>query len=115
MRTLLVALAIAPLAFAAPLSALAQTSHGNHGGSHADMAKAGEGVHAAAKLNSLGDGSVNVTHGPIPAIGWPAMTMDLPLVGDVDTAGVAAGDDVTIMLEKGADGMYGVTAIEPAE
>ncbi|RAI02517.1 cation transporter [Acuticoccus sediminis] len=105
MRNLVLALALVAM----PLSpALAQMNHGSHAG----MA---DGVHATAKLNSVGDGSVNVSHDPIPAIGWPAMTMDMPLLGDVDTSGVAPGDSVTIMLEKGDDGMYGITAIEPAE
>ena len=108
MRTSLLAL----LLLAAPAApALAQMDHGSHAG----MAEAGDGVHASATLNSVGDGVVNVSHGPIPAIGWPAMTMDLPLIGDVDTTGVSDGDKVTIMLEKDADGMYGVSAIEPAE
>lgn len=103
--------ALALFLITAPVAAFAQMSHGNH----AEMATTGEGVHAEATLNAIGDGTVNVSHGPIAAIGWPAMTMDLPLIGDVDTSGVAAGDTVMIMLEKGSDGMYGVSGIEPAQ
>ena len=30
-------------------------------------------VHAKAVVNSMGDGIANVSHDPIPEIGWPAM------------------------------------------
>lgn len=103
---------LAVLLLAAPAApALAQMDHSNHTG----MAEARDGVRASATLNSVGDGTVNITHDPIPAIGWPTMTMDLPLIGEVDTSGVSEGDTVTIVLEKGADGLYGVSGIEPAE
>lgn len=69
-------------------------------------------VHAKAKINSIGDGTVNVSHDPIPEIGWPAMTMDLPLMeGAQVKEGLAAGDEVIMMLIKGDDGMYGVSAL----
>ncbi len=69
-------------------------------------------VHAKAKINSIGDGTVNVSHGPIPEIGWPAMTMDMPLMDGAEISeGLAAGDDVMMMLVKGDDGMYGVSAL----
>jgi len=78
----------------------------NHGGmDHSAMA---EGVHAEATLNTVSDGAVNVSHGPIPEIGWPAMTMDLPLLEGADLGGAAPGDTVMMMLDKGPDGMYGV-------
>ncbi len=108
MRTTALLLAFS---IAVPGMAVAQMKHGEH----ASMAQAGEGVHAEATLNAINEGSVNVSHGPIAAIGWPAMTMDLPLIGDVDTSGVTAGDEVTLMLQQGDDGMYGISAIEPAE
>ncbi len=72
-----------------------------------------EGVHADATLNSLDGDTANITHGPIAEIGWPAMTMDLPLLDGAEVTGVAAGDDVMMMLEKGADGMYGIRALMP--
>jgi Cu/Ag efflux protein CusF len=69
-------------------------------------------IHAQAVMNSMGDGMVNVSHDPIPEIGWPAMTMDMPLTADAQMMGVVAvGDTVTIMLIKGEDGMYAIGAI----
>jgi Cu(I)/Ag(I) efflux system protein CusF len=74
-----------------------------------------EGIHAAATLNSLGDGMANISHGPITEIGWPAMTMDLTVLDGAEIDGVEAGDEVMMMLEKGEDGMYAIRALMPKE
>lgn len=71
-------------------------------------------VQAKAVVNSIEGGMVNVSHDPIPEIGWPAMTMDLSVLPNVkimDT--VKSGDTVTMMLVKGKDGMYGIQALMP--
>ena len=71
-------------------------------------------VHAKAVVNSIEGGMVNVSHDPIPEIGWPAMTMDLSVLPNVkimDT--IKSGDTVTMMLVKGKDGMYGIQALMP--
>lgn len=71
-------------------------------------------VHTKARVNSIGDGTANVSHEPIPEIGWPAMTMDLALLPDAQMMGeIAAGDAVTLMLIKGDDGMYAIGAMMP--
>ncbi|MFN0264218.1 copper-binding protein [Tepidamorphus sp. 3E244] len=92
-------------------SAAASGSGHEHGG-HANMA---EGVHATGEVHAITDKTVNVSHDPIPSIGWPAMRMDLPLLEGADIDGVSEGDKVMIMLEKGPDGMYGVRALERSE
>ena len=85
--------------------------HQAHGG-HAAMA---DGVHAKAEIHSIEGDTVNLTHEPIPAIGWPTMTMDLKLLDGAQTGGAQPGDKVVIMLEKGPDGIYGLKAIEKAK
>ena len=95
-------------------------NHGtmNHGTmNHGTMKHDGmsEGVHAAARVNTISGRTVNVTHGPIPEIGWPAMTMDLQLLEGAEVGAVSAGDDATMMLEKGPDGLYGIRALVPAK
>ena len=71
-------------------------------------------VHAKAVVNSIAEGTANVSHEPIPEIGWPAMTMDLALAPDAQIVGeVAAGDSVTLMLIKGEDGIYVIGAMMP--
>ena len=83
----------------------------NHGkeGDHAEM----PGVHAEAKINAIDGNTVNLSHGPIKDIGWPAMTMDLQLLDGAEVGEVKAGDTVMMMLEKGDDGMYGIRALMP--
>ncbi|ARE42407.1 putative Co/Zn/Cd efflux system membrane fusion protein (plasmid) [Rhodovulum sp. P5] len=95
------------------LSATATFAQMSHGMDHSDMPMSAEqmegAVHTEAVVNSIGGGMANVSHEPIPEIGWPAMTMDLPLLENADMMGdVAAGDRVTLMLVKGADGMYAI-------
>ncbi len=71
-------------------------------------------VPTKAIVNSIGEDMANVSHDPIPEIGWPAMTMDLALSPDMEmTEDVAAGDTVTLMLIQGADGMYVIGAMVP--
>lgn len=108
MKNLMLVLVALPL-LSAP--AMAQSTHG-HGtqGNHATMQK---GVHADATLNKMMDGKANISHGPIPEIGWPAMTMDLPFLDGAEIGPVEDGQPVMIMLEKGADGMFGIKAMMP--
>jgi Cu/Ag efflux protein CusF len=57
---------------------------------------------------------VNVSHNPIPEIGWPAMTMDFPVAASVDLKPVKPGTRVNFTIEKGQDGIYEIKAITPA-
>ncbi|QFT92536.1 periplasmic copper-binding protein [Roseovarius sp. THAF9] len=88
-----------------------ESHEGMHDESHEGMA----GVHAEATVNSIGDGTANITHGPIAEIGWPAMTMDLPVLEGAEIGGVEDGDEVMMMLQKGEDGMYAIRALMPKE
>ncbi len=60
-------------------------------------------------------GVVNVTHDPIPEIGWPQMKMDLPVTRRVDLSTVEPGSKVVLTLKKGMDNRFRVIAIEAAE
>jgi Cu(I)/Ag(I) efflux system protein CusF len=88
---------------------------------HGSMAEGGamhgdEGAGATGEgvINSVDaeKGVVNVTHGPIPALSWPEMTMDLPVAEGVDLGGVQAGDDVRFRVVLGADQVYRITEID---
>ncbi|MDZ7661920.1 efflux RND transporter periplasmic adaptor subunit [Thiohalophilus sp.] len=48
--------------------------------------------------------SVNMSHDPIPAIDWPAMTMSFRVKPDVDLEPFSPDDKVEFDLEKGDDG-----------
>jgi Cu(I)/Ag(I) efflux system protein CusF len=107
--TLAAAMLKAPAAFA-------QMNHStmDHSGMPMTDVQMEGAVHTKATVNSIGDGTANVSHEPIPEIGWPAMTMDLALAPDAQMMGaVNAGDSVTLMLIKGGDGMYMIGAMMP--
>lgn len=112
MKTLTLAVFLAVVG--AP-AALADKSHGmDHSNMPMSAEQMKEAVHAKAVINSIGDGTANVSHDPIPEIGWPAMTMDLTVLEDAQMMGdVSDGDTVTLMLVKGQDGMYAIGAIMP--
>lgn len=92
------------------------SSHGDMS-SHDDMTghEGMAGVHVEATVNSISDGMANISHGPIAEIGWPAMTMDLPIMEGAEVEGVEPGDEVMMMLEKGEEGMYAIRALSPKE
>lgn len=48
--------------------------------------------------------SINITHEPIKALGWPKMKMEFSVDSSVDLTGIQAGDAVTFSLKpKGED------------
>jgi len=113
MKSLSLALCI--LVLNTPL-AFAQTTHSDM--DHSNMSMSDEmmegAVHTKAVVNSIDGGTANVSHEPIPEIGWPAMTMDLAMMPEAQMKGdIAAGDSVTLMLIKGDDGMYAIGAMMP--
>ena len=110
-------LAIALALMASPALA-GSTSHSGHGTTHShDSTEQSEGkmVHTTATLNAVADDSLNVSHPPIPALKWPAMTMDLPLLEGAKVGEIAAGDKVMLMLMPNGEGSYGISSVMPAE
>lgn len=108
----------ASFAIALPGAALAQS--GSHtmpdhstmpGKSHGESA----GVAGTGTVNSVdaAAGKLNLTHEPIKAIGWPAMTMNFAVAEGVDLDALSKGDAVTFTLMRGADGIYMVESIQP--
>jgi Cu/Ag efflux protein CusF len=81
------------------------------------MAHAGQNdVHATGTVNTVDPAQhkVNLSHQPIPDIGWPAMTMDFPVAPSVDLKSIKPGSRVNFTIEKGQGGMYEIKAITPA-
>jgi Cu/Ag efflux protein CusF len=58
--------------------------------------------------------TVNLSHEPIPGVGWPAMTMDVPVGPSVDLGAVRPGTRVTFTLRRGPDGLYRIDSVMPA-
>lgn len=57
---------------------------------------------------------INISHGPIPAIGFPAMTMDFAVAPAVDLRAVKPGMRVDFTVEQGAGGMYEIQSVTPS-
>lgn len=93
--------------------------HANQGHSdhvdHSTHETMHQAVQAEATINSIDGDTVNLSHGPIPAIGWPAMTMDLRLLEGAETGDVTEGQSAIVVLEKAEDGMYAIRALKSME
>lgn len=83
--------------------------HSSHSAMHHEGMS--DGIHTNARINAIDGDKVNITHEPIPALGWPSMTMDMTLLPGAETNGIKAGDEAVVMLEKGADDIYAIRAI----
>lgn len=70
-------------------------------------------IEAQATLNTidLEARTVNVSHEPIPSLGWPAMTMNMATADTLDLEAFESGASVTIHLAKADDGIYTVVMI----
>lgn len=60
-------------------------------------------------------GSVNLSHEAIPAIKWPAMTMDIKVADKAILSGVKPGQTVTFGLIKDPRAGYVISHIEAAK
>ena len=86
---------------------------------HRDMQMAHAGhndAHGTGTVNSVDPAQhkVNLSHNPIPEIGWPAMTMEFPVAPSIDLKAIKPGTQVNFTIEKGQGGMYEIRAIAPA-
>ncbi|MBE0453006.1 MAG: efflux RND transporter periplasmic adaptor subunit [Roseovarius sp.] len=59
------------------------------------------------------DGKLTMRHDAIPAIGWPAMQMDMSVAG-LDPATVPLGERIEFDLAKGEDGGFVIVAVRAA-
>jgi len=82
------------------------------GGQEADSAVMGMGL-----VNEIfaDEKRLNISHEPIDALGWPAMTMDFRLNDNASLAGIKAGDKVHFILVSDDQGNYFIDSISVAE
>lgn len=59
---------------------------------------------AKGKVEAIGGGGITISHGPVPALKWPAMTMTFKLAKPALAHGVKTGDTVNFEFEKNAQG-----------
>jgi Cu(I)/Ag(I) efflux system periplasmic protein CusF len=77
--------------------------------------KGGSDAHATGTVNGVDPAkhTINLSHGAIPALGWPAMTMDFAVSPSVDLSRIKPGSRVNFSLEKNKSGMYEVQSVQP--
>jgi Cu(I)/Ag(I) efflux system periplasmic protein CusF len=102
-----------------PAPAPALHAGGNAASPHAGMQMAHVGhndAHGTGTVNSVDPAQhkLNISHQPIPEIGWPAMTMGFPVAPSVDLTAIKPGTRVNFTIEQQPGGMYEIQAITPA-
>ena len=121
MNKIVTCLAVLALATALPATAAENAGHGHmmmqHGTSDRGSTmrvSSNPGATGQAIINSVDmEGhAVNLTHGPIPALSWPEMTMDLPVASGVALSDVQPGDAVRFKVVLGDDQVYRITEID---
>ncbi len=94
----------------------------DHGGMDHDAMKHGEATVQMDKCSQpMGEGvinaldvkksTVNLTHKPIEAIGWPEMTMDFAVLKPVDLSAFGESENVHFLLKQEKDKSYAITAM----
>jgi Cu/Ag efflux protein CusF len=97
----------------APIAALGGEAHG----AEMQMAHAGHNdARGSGTVNSVDPGQhkVNLSHAPIPEIGWPGMTMEFPVAPSVDLKTIKPGTRVNFTIEQQPGGTYQIKSITPA-
>ncbi len=110
----IIALAVLALFVTAP--GYASDTKGSHSSHDHSAMKAPEGKTEAKAVGIINKvdtekNSINVTHEPVKELGWPKMTMDLPVTKRVDLSKVKTGKEVEFTLKKGRDKQYRVIEI----
>jgi Cu(I)/Ag(I) efflux system membrane fusion protein len=67
---------------------------------------------AEGKIVAITPTSVTISHGPVPALKWGAMTMGFALRDSAQTTGLAVGDSVTFEFQASADAGFEVVRLD---
>jgi Cu(I)/Ag(I) efflux system membrane fusion protein len=75
-----------------------------------------QAIEGQGTLNEIdpSEHTVNISHGPMPALSWPAMTMDFTVAQEIDLAGFKPGQKVRFGLVR-TDSGFVITELSPAE
>ncbi|MFT6510842.1 MAG: Cu/Ag efflux protein CusF [Parvibaculaceae bacterium] len=68
----------------------------------------GEGVVHSIDMNLR---IINLSHGPIPALKWPAMKMDLEVARSVNLTELQPGQNIKFHIKLGEDKRYRITKV----
>jgi Cu(I)/Ag(I) efflux system membrane fusion protein len=71
------------------------------------------GHQAQGVLDAINDdGTVSITHAPIPALKWPGMTMDFALTNSSLVAGIKPGSAISFELVERSPGEFVITKLQ---
>jgi Cu(I)/Ag(I) efflux system membrane fusion protein len=70
---------------------------------------------AEGVVESIEDGNITLSHGPIPSLNWGEMTMGFVVAPDVQLDKLKEGDKVRFELKPLEDGTYEVVQISPVK
>lgn len=79
---------------------------GHVGSDHKGQQQMGIAATGSVDEVTAGKRQVKITHAPIKALGWPAMTMDFNVAEGVDLSAFNPGDEIGFTMMRGADGIY---------
>lgn len=66
------------------------------------------------KVETIGKDEITLSHGPIPTLGWGAMTMGFKLPATGLPASIAVGDRVAFEIRPTPEGTFEIVSIAPA-
>ena len=100
--------------FVLPAPVAAQTATHDHSTAAKTAAPPSKAARAEGEVRAVdrAKGTVVLKHGPLEALGMPAMTMEFAVTDPKLLANVRKGDKVRFMPEQGKNGQIVVTAIE---
>ena len=109
--------AFVAFAFLLPAVASAQMPMEGHGHDGMMMSASPSAPGTTGTVNTVDAAkhTVNLTHGPIPALGWPGMTMDFGTAPSIDLSKLKPGDAVAFTVSKTPGGGYLIDTLKPAE
>jgi len=117
LQTFTVIAAFATMLATVPAHTSEKDMRGSHGHKSMQTPSGTDEALAIGVINSINTEtrSVNITHEPVESLGWPTMTMDMPVTRRVDLATVKTGEKVQFKLKKGRDKQFRIIGIEKTE
>jgi len=64
---------------------------------------------------TLENRTINISHGPIKLLDWPAMTMDIGVADHIDLETIKKQSRVKFHLEENESGTYVIRELSPLE
>jgi len=81
------------------------------------LAQAGAAHKGQGTVNTVdaANGKLNLSHGRIPSLNWPAMTMDFQVKDKTVLKDIKPGQKVEITIVQGSKDQFVVTQIKPVQ